>query len=124
MAKKKSGRKPSAAFMKPMTPSAQLAAVVGANPERADVAKLPAQLRGVLDEIRGARLLRSINRQPDRPHAPLNVIGEEVPALIRCAERSAAIDVPARDRLARRMVVLENRIDQRLERRRPARPRL
>ena len=31
MAAKKSGRKPSAAFMKPMTPSAELAAVVGAS---------------------------------------------------------------------------------------------
>ena len=32
MAAKKSGRKPSAAFMKPMTPSADLAAVIGAAP--------------------------------------------------------------------------------------------
>ena len=32
MAKKKSGRKPSAAFMKPMTPSAALAEIVGAKP--------------------------------------------------------------------------------------------
>ena len=40
MAKKKSGRKPSAAFMKPMTPSAQLAAVVGAKPiPRTEVTK-------------------------------------------------------------------------------------
>ena len=40
MAKKKSGRKPSAAFMKPMTPSAQLATVVGAKPiPRTEVTK-------------------------------------------------------------------------------------
>jgi chromatin remodeling complex protein RSC6 len=40
MAKKKSGRKPSAAFMKPMTPSAQLSAVVGAKPiPRTEVTK-------------------------------------------------------------------------------------
>jgi chromatin remodeling complex protein RSC6 len=40
MAKKKSGRKPSAAFMKPMTPSPQLAAVVGAKPlPRTEVTK-------------------------------------------------------------------------------------
>ena len=40
MAKKKSGRKPSAAFMKPMTPSAALAAVVGAKPlPRTEVTK-------------------------------------------------------------------------------------
>lgn len=31
MAAKKSGRKPSAAFMKPMTPSADLAAVIGSS---------------------------------------------------------------------------------------------
>jgi chromatin remodeling complex protein RSC6 len=40
MAKKKSGRKPSAAFMKPMTPSAALAEVVGAKPmPRTEVTK-------------------------------------------------------------------------------------
>ena len=40
MAKKKSGRKPSAAFMKPMTPSAALAEVVGSKPiPRTEVTK-------------------------------------------------------------------------------------
>ncbi len=40
MAKKKSGRKPSAAFMKPMTPSPALAEVVGAKPlPRTEVTK-------------------------------------------------------------------------------------
>ena len=40
MAKKKSGRKPSAAFMKPMTPSAALSEVVGAKPlPRTEVTK-------------------------------------------------------------------------------------
>ena len=40
MAKKKSGRKPSAAFMKPMTPSPKLAEVVGAKPiPRTEVTK-------------------------------------------------------------------------------------
>jgi chromatin remodeling complex protein RSC6 len=40
MAKKKSGRKPSAAFMKPMTPSAQLSEVVGSKPmPRTEVTK-------------------------------------------------------------------------------------
>ena len=40
MAKKKSARKPSAAFMKPLTPSAALAEVVGANAlPRTQVAK-------------------------------------------------------------------------------------
>ena len=40
MAKKKSGRKPSAAFMKPMTPSAALAEVVGPKPlPRTEVTK-------------------------------------------------------------------------------------
>jgi chromatin remodeling complex protein RSC6 len=39
-AKKKSKRKPSAAFMKPLTPSAQLAVVVGASPiPRTEVTK-------------------------------------------------------------------------------------
>ena len=40
MAKKKSARKPSAAFMKPMTPSASLAEVVGSKPlPRTEVTK-------------------------------------------------------------------------------------
>jgi chromatin remodeling complex protein RSC6 len=40
MAKKKTARKPSAAFMKPMTPSAQLAAVIGDKPmPRTEVTK-------------------------------------------------------------------------------------
>jgi chromatin remodeling complex protein RSC6 len=40
MAKKKSGRKPSAAFMKPMTPSGALAEVVGSKPlPRTEVTK-------------------------------------------------------------------------------------
>ena len=40
MAKKKSGRKPSAAFMKPMTPSAALSEVVGSKPlPRTEVTK-------------------------------------------------------------------------------------
>ena len=40
MAKKKSARKPSAAFMKPLTPSAELAAVVGSKPlPRTEVVK-------------------------------------------------------------------------------------
>ena len=39
-AKKKSARKPNAAFMKPLTPSAELAAVVGSKPlPRTDVVK-------------------------------------------------------------------------------------
>jgi len=40
VAKKKSARKPSAAFMKPLTPSAELAAVVGSKPlPRTEVVK-------------------------------------------------------------------------------------
>jgi upstream activation factor subunit UAF30 len=40
MAKKKTARKPSAAFMKPMTPSSQLAAVIGDKPmPRTEVTK-------------------------------------------------------------------------------------
>ena len=40
MATKKSGRKPNAAFMKPMTPSASLGAVIGASPmPRTEVTK-------------------------------------------------------------------------------------
>jgi upstream activation factor subunit UAF30 len=40
MAKKKSGRKPSAAFMKPMTPSPALSEVVGSKPlPRTEVTK-------------------------------------------------------------------------------------
>ena len=40
MAKKKSGRKPSAAFMKPMTPSESLGKVVGSKPlPRTEVTK-------------------------------------------------------------------------------------
>ena len=40
MAKKKSGRKPSAAFMKPMTPSAALGEVIGSKPmPRTEVTK-------------------------------------------------------------------------------------
>ena len=59
-AKKKSSakRKPNAAFMKPMTPSAMLAAVVGAMPmPRTDVTKK------IWDYIKKNKLQDSINRR-------------------------------------------------------------
>ena len=62
MAKKKSGRKPSAAFMKPMTPSAQLATVVGAKPlPRTEVTKkLWAYIkRNGLQDKKNKRMIKS-----------------------------------------------------------------
>ncbi len=57
-AKAKSARKPNAAFMKPMTPSAVLAAVVGANPlPRTEVTKK------VWDYIKKHKLQDSVNRR-------------------------------------------------------------
>jgi chromatin remodeling complex protein RSC6 len=57
-AKKTTARKPNAAFMKPMTPSAALAAVIGANPlPRTDVTKK------VWDYIKKHKLQDSVNRR-------------------------------------------------------------
>jgi upstream activation factor subunit UAF30 len=57
-AKKTTARKPNAAFMKPMTPSAALAAVVGANPlPRTDVTKK------VWDYIKKHKLQDAVNRR-------------------------------------------------------------
>ena len=57
-AAKKTTRKPNAAFMKPLTPSAALAAVVGANPlARTDVTKK------VWDYIKKHKLQDSVNRR-------------------------------------------------------------
>jgi len=57
-AKAKTTRKPNAAFMKPLTPSAALAAVVGANPlPRTDVTKK------VWDYIKKHKLQDSVNRR-------------------------------------------------------------
>jgi chromatin remodeling complex protein RSC6 len=57
-AAKKTTRKPNAAFMKPLTPSAVLAAVVGANPlPRTDVTKK------VWDYIKKHKLQDSVNRR-------------------------------------------------------------
>jgi upstream activation factor subunit UAF30 len=56
--KTKTARKPNAAFMKPMTPSAVLAAVVGANPlPRTDVTKK------VWDYIKKHKLQDAVNRR-------------------------------------------------------------
>ncbi len=56
--KAKTARKPNAAFMKPLTPSAALAAVVGANPlPRTDVTKK------VWDYIKKHKLQDSVNRR-------------------------------------------------------------
>ena len=56
--KTKTARKPNAAFMKPMTPSAVLAAVVGSNPlPRTDVTKK------VWDYIKKHKLQDSVNRR-------------------------------------------------------------
>jgi chromatin remodeling complex protein RSC6 len=56
--KAKTTRKPNAAFMKPLTPSAALAAVVGANPlPRTDVTKK------VWDYIKKHKLQDSVNRR-------------------------------------------------------------
>ena len=56
--KPKTARKPNAAFMKPMTPSAVLAAVVGANPlPRTDVTKK------VWDYIKKHKLQDAVNRR-------------------------------------------------------------
>ena len=57
-AKAKTARKPNAAFMKPLTPSAALAAVVGANPlPRTDVTKK------VWDYIKKHKLQDSVNKR-------------------------------------------------------------
>ncbi len=57
-AAKKTARKPNAAFMKPMTPSAVLAAVVGANPlPRTDVTKK------VWDYIKKHKLQDAVNKR-------------------------------------------------------------
>ena len=57
-AKAKTTRKPNAAFMKPLTPSAVLAAVVGSNPlPRTDVTKK------VWDYIKKHKLQDSVNRR-------------------------------------------------------------
>lgn len=57
-AAKKTTRKPNAAFMKPLTPSADLAAVVGANPlPRTDVTKK------IWDYIKKHKLQDSVNRR-------------------------------------------------------------
>ncbi len=54
----KTARKPNAAFMKPMTPSAALAAVIGANPmPRTDVTKK------VWDYIKKNKLQDSVNKR-------------------------------------------------------------
>ena len=58
VAAKKTTRKPNAAFMKPLTPSAALAAVVGANPlPRTDVTKK------IWDYIKKHKLQDSVNRR-------------------------------------------------------------
>jgi len=57
-AKKTTARKPNAAFMKPMTPSAALAAVIGANPlQRTDVTKK------IWDYIKKHKLQDAVNRR-------------------------------------------------------------
>ena len=57
-AAKKTARKPNAAFMKPMTPSAVLAAVVGANPlPRTDVTKK------IWDYIKKHKLQDAVNKR-------------------------------------------------------------
>ena len=57
-AAKKTTRKPNAAFMKPLTPSAVLAAIVGANPlPRTDVTKK------IWDYIKKHKLQDSVNRR-------------------------------------------------------------
>jgi chromatin remodeling complex protein RSC6 len=56
--KVKTARKPNAAFMKPMTPSAELAAVIGANPmPRTDVTKK------VWDYIKKNKLQDAVNKR-------------------------------------------------------------
>ena len=56
--KAKTARKPNAAFMKPMTPSAELAAVIGANPlPRTDVTKK------VWDYIKKHKLQDAVNKR-------------------------------------------------------------
>ncbi len=56
--KGKTARKPNAAFMKPMTPSAELAAVIGANPmPRTDVTKK------VWDYIKKNKLQDAVNKR-------------------------------------------------------------
>ena len=65
MAKKKSGRKPSAAFMKPMTPSPALAEVVGSKPlPRTEVTK---KLWGYIKKngLQDKKNKRMINADPE-----------------------------------------------------------
>lgn len=68
-AKKKSARKPSAAFMKPMKPSAALAAVIGANPmPRTEVTKK------LWAYIKKNKLQDPVNRRMIRADAKLRPI--------------------------------------------------
>ena len=58
-----------------------------------------AQIGGVLAQIRCSRLAVRADRQRDRPDAARDEIREEVPAAAHGAERAAAIDEAAGDRL-------------------------
>jgi len=65
----KTARKPNAAFMKPMTPSAALAAVIGANPmPRTDVTKK------VWDYIKKNKLQDSVNKRNINADDKLKVV--------------------------------------------------
>src|SRR5204862_5060928 len=64
---------------------------------------------------------RGIDRERDRPDPAADEIGEEVAALVLGAEAGAAVHVAAGNRGADAVVVLEDRIDERREGRRPRR---
>ena len=76
------GARPATLSTVPRDQADDVELAVGVDAERADVAelRLAAELRGVLDETRGARLALAVDRQRDRPDPALDVVGEEVAA--------------------------------------------
>ena len=81
--KTKSARKPNAAFMKAMTPSAELAAVIGANPvARTEAVKL------VWDYIKANNLQNPANKRNILADAKLNkVFGKDAVTMFELTGR-------------------------------------
>src|SRR2546423_7627928 len=67
----------------------------------------------MLHEIRRLRLAgRGVDGQRDRPQTSVDEIRKEVPAAIRRRQRAAAVDIAAGDRVADRVVVFVDRLDE------------
>lgn len=74
------------------------------------------QFRRVLDNICGRRFAAGrIHIDGERPHSSGDEVGEEVAPKVPGSKSRSAIDESTRDRLADRVVVLVNRIDERYE---------